>query len=65
MLAVLQEEPGVVLDFRDPAETFPAAEMQESDFLDTRIERAIFGTGWEGTILIEASTAGDYEIFID
>ena len=64
LIAVLQDEPGIVHDLRDPAVEFPAAPAQESDFQDTLIESAIFGTGWEGTILIEANTQGEYQIFI-
>ena len=65
LLAVLQDEPGIIGDLRDPPEQFPAAEHQNTDFRDVLVERAIFGTGWEGTILIEASNSGDYEIFTE
>ena len=65
LLAVLQDEPGVVNDLRDPPVEFLAATAQETPFQKTEIERAIFGTGWEGTILIEANTLGEYEIFVD
>ena len=62
LLAVLQEEPGVISDFRDTAVEFPAAAAQDSPFQNVLIERAIFGTGWEGTIVIEANTLGEYDI---
>jgi hypothetical protein len=65
LLAVLQDEPGVVFDERDPPMTFLAAPEQETTFEDTLITKAIFGTGWEGTILIEANTRGEYEIYTE
>jgi len=65
LLAVLQEEPGVIFDLRDPAREFLAAPGHNIDFENVLIEQAIFGTGWEGTILIEANTLGEYEIFTD
>jgi beta-lactamase superfamily II metal-dependent hydrolase len=65
LLSVLQDEPAVVLDFRVPAVNFPAAPAQETDYVDTTIERAILGTGWEGTIWIEATPEGDYQLYTE
>ena len=68
LLSILQEaspeEPGIVELFRDPAEQFLAAPQQETDFESTEISRAIYGTGWEGTVIITASSQGDYEIAV-
>ncbi len=64
LLSVLQDEPAVIADFRDPAEEFLAAAAQDVVQQPTLIERAIFGTGWEGTVIVGASTTGEYEIFV-
>ena len=65
LLSVLQDEPAVVSDFRVPAVDFAAAPAQETDYVDTTIERAILGTGWEGTIWIEATAEGEYQLYTE
>lgn len=44
---------------------FSAAPAQDSDIEDVLIERAIYGTGWEGTVVIQADTLGNYEVLAD
>lgn len=61
LLNVLQKKPSIVSDLRDPEETFLAAPKQNK-FKKTKITRAIYGTGWEGTVVIGATSNGKYDI---
>ncbi|MEX1180682.1 MAG: MBL fold metallo-hydrolase [Cucumibacter sp.] len=61
-IAILQDPPGIVSDARTSPGAFPAASAQETDYQTVIVERAIYGTGWEGTIIIEADTSGNYQI---
>lgn len=61
-LNILQNKPSVVVDFRQKPVDFQAARKQESDYEEVEINRAIYGTGWEGTIIIKATSNGDFEI---
>ncbi|RWM79503.1 MAG: MBL fold metallo-hydrolase [Mesorhizobium sp.] len=61
-LKILQEDPVIVADRRDPVAHFWGAPAQESDFEDLSIPRAIFGTGWEGTVIVRATKAGEYHV---
>ncbi|WP_245512120.1 MULTISPECIES: MBL fold metallo-hydrolase [unclassified Mesorhizobium] len=61
-LKILQEEPVIVTDERNPAGHFWGAPAQKSDFKNVDISRAVFGTGWEGTIIVTATQAGEYSV---
>jgi len=67
LLAKLQNEPGIVSDERDPPETFWGFPERGkiSNFVDVEITQAVFGTGWEGTVVIEASAVGEYDVFAE
>jgi hypothetical protein len=54
--------PALVSDHRQPSDTFLAAPARESDFQEAEIERAIYGTAWEGTATIEAGSDGTYSV---
>lgn len=50
-----------VIDFRPEAATVPVA-VKMKTFVPTRVERAIYSTGWDGDIVVTMSTKGDYAI---
>ena len=59
---LMQDEPGIVSGKRTPARNFLAAQKEEIPFKPIRITRSIYGTGWEGTIVMRATTSGKYSI---
>ena len=66
LLSKLQHEPGVVIDKRDPPKSFWGfpKKGKYSNCKKVEILQAVYGTGWEGTILISASTEGDYKVSV-
>lgn len=61
-IEVLQDEPGIVSDLRDPPEQVLAAQAHKTDFELIEVRKAIYGTAWDGTVIIEATSDGDYSI---
>lgn len=62
-LAALQEDPSIV------SEPHPAGDHlqlgspgADDDFIEAPISKAIYGTGWVGTVVIEATSAGEYDV---
>ncbi|MGO6736472.1 ComEC/Rec2 family competence protein [Rhizobium ruizarguesonis] len=60
-LAVLQDDPEVVSDLR-AQETFWSYPSFTKPMEGLEVTRAIYGTGWEGTLIVSATAAGKYEI---
>ncbi len=60
-LSVLQDEPEIVSDAR-PAATYWTSPGAKQKFESAEVIRAIYGTGWEGTIIVDAKQTGDYRI---
>lgn len=61
---VLHDSPGIVSLVRDPTQAFLTAPRTKA-FEETQVSKAIYGTGWEGTILVKAKTNGTFEISSD
>lgn len=57
---VMQKQPQIVSDTRG-AQAFPVASAIKS-FGDVPITRGIYGTGWEGTLIVEATAQGQYQV---
>lgn len=57
---VMQKQPEIVSDTR-PAYSFAVATKQNV-FADRPISRAIYGTGWEGSLIVEATAQGQYSV---
>lgn len=57
----MQDAPDRVSLTRAPV-TFWGAEGQEQPFKSVTIERAIYGTGWEGTLVLKAKSNGTYSV---
>jgi beta-lactamase superfamily II metal-dependent hydrolase len=62
LLDVLQSSPGIVSDTRSAPVSHEAYPKQETDTKDIQITKAIYGTGWSGDVIIEATGAGEYRI---
>ena len=60
-LALMQNPPGVVSGTRAP-QTFWAFENQETDPVSTPIGRAIYGTAWEGDLVLSATSTGAFAL---
>jgi len=60
-LKLMQEQPDIVSDVRDKV-TFWGAEAEETPFKDVEITKAIYGTGWEGTLLLKVKSNGSYKV---
>lgn len=60
-LKAMQEEPFVVAATRPPV-TFWAADQEEMPFKPLTVDRAIFATGWEGTVQVMARSDGTYRV---
>ncbi|WP_380874043.1 hypothetical protein ACFB49_45440 [Sphingomonas sp. DBB INV C78] len=58
-IALMQKQPEIVSSRRSP-KTFWGAEKEETPFKDVVIRRAIYGTGWEGTLRLKAKADGTY-----
>jgi beta-lactamase superfamily II metal-dependent hydrolase len=61
VLRAMQEAPHVVSGMRAPA-TFWAADAEETPFSPVTVDRAIYATGWEGTVLLKARSDGSYRL---
>jgi beta-lactamase superfamily II metal-dependent hydrolase len=57
----MQVRPDIVSDMRT-AITFWGATAEETPFVPVKITKAIYGTGWEGTIKLRARSDGTYQI---
>lgn len=57
---VMQKQPEIVSDTR-PGRSFAVA-SQQNVFVNEPISRAIYGTGWEGSLIVEATSQGQYRI---
>jgi beta-lactamase superfamily II metal-dependent hydrolase len=60
-LAMMQDAPGIVSGVRAP-QTFWAFENQETDPVPAAIGRAIYGTAWEGDLVLGATSAGVFAL---
>lgn len=60
-LRVMQERPHVVAGSRAPVEVW-AATREEAPFVPVTVGRAIYGTGWDGTVLVTARSDGSYRV---
>lgn len=60
-IALMQEEPAVVSNTRTPV-TFWGAESEETPFKAVKISKAIYGTGWEGSLIVTAKADGTYSV---
>ncbi|MFP3545740.1 MBL fold metallo-hydrolase [Rhizobium sp. SIMBA_035] len=61
-LSILQDDPVTVGDMRSTTQTFwgsPGAKKPPKEF---PVSRAIYGTGWEGTITVTAMQSGQYKV---
>ncbi|MBY5363570.1 hypothetical protein HFO97_27200 [Rhizobium leguminosarum] len=58
-LSILQDDPVTVGDMRSSPQTFWGHPKQE-----VTINRAIYGTGWEGTIVVTATQSGQYTVAV-
>ncbi|MBB4278933.1 ComEC/Rec2 family competence protein [Rhizobium mongolense] len=61
-LSILQDDPVTVGDMRPSAQTFWGYQNQEESPKDFAVSRAIYGTGWEGTIIVTANQSGQYTV---
>ena len=61
-IRILQDEPGIVSDVRTPPVTFLAAPAFHKPYVPVEISHAIYGTGWEGTVIVKATSDGEYEV---
>jgi beta-lactamase superfamily II metal-dependent hydrolase len=61
VLRAMQEAPYVVSGTRAPA-TFWAADAEETPFGPVTVDRAIYATGWEGTVVLKARSDGSYRL---
>ena len=57
----MQEKPEIVSMTRPP-HRFWAAEAADRGFEPGEVRRAIYGTGWEGSVVVTARTDGRYEV---
>lgn len=62
LLKVLQDAPGIVSDTRTTPTKHSAYRKQESNTLKIDITKAIYGTGWSGNVILEATGEGNYRI---
>ena len=61
VLRAMQEAPHVVSGTRAPS-TFWAADAEETPFIPVTVDRAIYATGWEGTVVLKARSDGSYRL---
>lgn len=61
-LSILQDDPITVGDMRSPSQTFWGYPDEEVPTKDFTVNRAIYGTGWEGTIIVTATQSGQYTV---
>lgn len=61
VLDMMQEPPGVVSGVRDAPVSVRAFTGQETNPVSTRIDREIHSTSWNGSLMLRATTAGEYE----
>lgn len=61
LLQMMDEWPGVVSGVRDVPVTVLAFTAQETEPVPVRVEREIHSTSWEGTLVLRATTAGEFE----
>lgn len=57
---VMQKQPEIVSGTR-PTQAFAVASKQNV-FANESISRAIYGTGWEGSLIVEATSQGHYRV---
>lgn len=60
-IALMQDEPAIVSNTRTPV-TFWGADAEETPFKAVKISRAIYGTGWEGSLIVTAKADGTYSV---
>lgn len=58
---LMQNQPDIVSGKRTPID-FWAAEAEETPFKKVRVSQAIYGTGWEGTLLLKVRSDGTYKV---
>ncbi len=61
-LNLLQSKAPVISDKRNPHVSKPAFKKFEGKVKQIKIKKAIYGTGWDGNIIIFASQGGEYAI---
>ena len=60
--AVVELLEGSVSDVRSRPRRFHVFDGQETDPRRLQIDRAIYGTGWDGNVLVTATAAGEYSV---
>lgn len=61
-LSILQDDPVIVGDTRSSSQTFWGYPGEQKPTKDFSFDRAIYGTGWEGTIVVTATQGGQYTV---
>lgn len=61
-LSILQDDPVTVGEMRSSPQTFWGYPKEEVPTKEVIINRAIYGTGWEGTIVVTATQSGQYTV---
>ncbi|MGR9476937.1 ComEC/Rec2 family competence protein [Rhizobium leguminosarum] len=61
-LTVLQDDPVTVTDMRSSPHSYWGYSHSNVDPSSYTVRRAIYGTGWEGTIVVTASQSGQYTV---
>ncbi len=62
VIALLQDQPEIVSDKRTDTPKFWAYPSGGAPLKEIQIKQAIYGTGWEGTIVVTATAKGTYQI---
>lgn len=62
VIGILQDEPEIVSDERSSAATYWSSTGGNKPFNETVVKRAVYGTGWEGTVQVRAQANGAYEV---
>ena len=62
LLSILQDSPGIISGIRNSPSKHNAYEKEETNTQKISINRAIYGTGWSGNVVIEATGSGKYKI---
>ena len=61
-LDMMQQGPGAVSRMRASAVTAPAFAAEDRDAVDYVVDHAIYSTGWEGDLVLRATTSGEFEL---
>lgn len=62
VIDLMQDEPHIISGERTESKQYWSYAEAKAEPQPIEIDRAIYGTGWEGNIVLKATTSGDYEI---